>query len=141
VAEVAFAIYAAPAYLSRTPKRRPLRDHTWLAPDDSLASTTIGTWMRRELAGVRPVLRTDTLTSLCSAAVAGHGVSALPCYLGDPTPGLVRVRGTIPSMTTQLWVLTHADLRTTPRVRAVVDWLVTALAANRALFEGRQPAR
>jgi DNA-binding transcriptional LysR family regulator len=136
IAEVAIALYAAPSYLARNPARRPLDKHAWLAPDDSLASTTIAQWMRAELA-VTPVLRADTLTTLARAAAAGLGVAALPCYLADNAPGLERVRGPIAAMATELWILTHADLRATARIRAVTDHLSAALTAHRPLIEGR----
>lgn len=137
VASVAIALYASPAYLERTPARRALDQHTWLAPDDSLAATTIARWMRRELT-VTPVFRADTLTALAHAAAAGHGVAALPCYLADAMPALARVRGPIDAAT-ELWVLTHEDLRGTARIRAVTDHLVGALGADRDLIEGRRP--
>ena len=136
VASLGFAIYAAPGYLEQTPARRALDRHTWVAPDDTLATTTIRTWMDRELAGVHVALRADTLTAMAHAASAGIGVAALPCYLGDHVPGLVRVRGVIPEMATALWVLTHADLRNTARIRAVVDHLGAGLTAQRALLQG-----
>lgn len=139
IAEVAFAIYAAPAYLARVPARRDLARHTWLGVDDSLAATTVGRWMAAELAGIAPVLRADTLTALAHAAAAGHGVAALPCYLGDSRPALRRIRGVVPELATQLWVLAHEDLRDTARIRAVTDWLHAQLGAERDLFEGRRP--
>jgi DNA-binding transcriptional LysR family regulator len=86
---------------------------------------------------VTPVLRADTLTSLAHAASAGHGVAALPCYLGDSSAGLVRIRGVVPELATELWLLTHADLRGTARVRAVTEHLFTALGEQRSLLEGR----
>ena len=136
IAEVAIALYASPAYFARIPARRPLDKHSWLAPDDSLASTSIAQWMRAELA-ITPVLRADTLTALAHAAASGLGVAALPCYLADRRPDLVRLRAPIPAMATELWILTHADLRTTARVRAVTDHLASTLAASRPLIEGR----
>jgi DNA-binding transcriptional LysR family regulator len=139
VADVGFAVYASPAYIARVPAKRELARHAWVAPDDSLATTTIARWMTRELPDVRPVLRADTLTALAHAAVAGHGLVALPCYLGDTQRGLRRVRGVIPAMGAQLWVLTHEDLRAAARIRAITDWLVNALARERDLIEGRQP--
>jgi len=137
VATVAIALYAAPSYLAHTPARRALDHHTWLGPDDSLAATTIAKWMRKTLA-VSPVLRCDTLTALAAAAAAGHGVAALPCYLADSNPRLARVRGPIDAAT-ELWVLTHEDLRTSARVRTVIDHLVAVLVADRDLIEGRRP--
>jgi molybdate transport repressor ModE-like protein len=136
VGRIAFAVYASAAYLARNPARRDLAKHAWLAPDDGLAATTIARWIARELPGLAPVLRADTLTALAHAAVAGHGVAALPCYLGD-TLALERVRGVIAEMDTQLWVLTHPDLRDAARIRALTEWLADELAAHRALLEGR----
>jgi DNA-binding transcriptional LysR family regulator len=138
IAAVAIALYASPEYLRHTPARRPLDKHAWLAFDDSLASTTIARWMAREL-DVTPVLRADTLTAIAWAAIAGHGVCALPCYLADRLPTLARVRGPIAEMATELWILTHEDLRGAARIRAVVDHLTTALGAERELIEGRDP--
>jgi DNA-binding transcriptional LysR family regulator len=140
VTGVAFALYAAPGYLARVAARRELERHTWIAPDDSLATTTIARWMARALPGARIALRADSLTALAHAAAAGIGVVALPCYLGDLRPELRRVRGVVAEMATELWVLTHEDLRATARVRAVTDALVAALGAQRELFAGRRPA-
>ncbi len=39
-------------------------------------------------------------------------------------------------MFTQLWVLTHPDLRYTPRIRAVMGYLADTLLSRRALLEG-----
>jgi DNA-binding transcriptional LysR family regulator len=140
VAPIAFALYASPAYLERAPAKRELARHTWIGPDDSLATTTIARWMARTVPDARIALRADTLTTLAHAAAAGVGVVALPCYLGDRSPGLRRVRAVIAEMSTELWVLTHEDLRATARVRAVADALVAALVEQRALFTGHQPA-
>lgn len=136
VAGVAFALYAAPVYLARRPARRELDRHAWLVPDDSLAGTTVARWVARTLA-VTPVLRADSFMALAYAARGGLGVAALPCFVGDALGGLRRVRGPIAEMASELWVLTHADLRGTARIRAVTDHLVAALAADRALLEGR----
>ena len=138
VSEVAIALYASAAYLERVPARSDLMRHRWIGVDESLASTTVGRWMGRELPGASVVLRVDSLTAACHAAVAGIGVAALPCYLGDTTRGLRRVRGPVPEMATELWVLTHEDLKRVARIRALTDWLVERLAAQRDLIAGRR---
>lgn len=139
VAAIAFAAYAAPAYLAAHPARRALDRHTWIGPDDSLASTTIGRWMADEVPDARVVLRADSFTTLARLAAAGLGVAALPCYLGDPWPGLARVRGAV-ATTTELWILTHEDLRRTARVHALTEHLARALGDARPLLEGRAAA-
>lgn len=139
--DVALALYASASYLERKATKLELSRHEWLMPDDSLATTSVARWMQRELRGVVPVLRADTFTTLAQAAVAGLGLVALPCYLGDRLPGLVRVRGVVAAMSTELWILTHDDLRHTARIRAVMDWFAKELGGQRALFEGRSPPR
>ncbi len=67
---------------------------------------------------------------------AGAGVAALPCYLADSRSDLVRIRGVVPDMVTELWVLTHEDLRNTARIHALVEHLASSLTAHRALLEG-----
>jgi DNA-binding transcriptional LysR family regulator len=136
VARVAFALYAARSYLARVPARRDLEKHTWVAPDDSLATTTAARWMAKTMRNAPIALRADSFVALAHAAVAGIGVAALPCYLGDAM-ALERVRGVMPDMATELWVLTHEDLRATARVRALIDVLVASLGERRHVFEGR----
>lgn len=140
VAAIAFAPYAAPAYLARHPARRELARHLWLAPDDSLAGTLAARWLREQVPALRPVLRADSLMVLRDAALAGLGAAVLPCYLADPHPGLRRLRAPGPALESELWLLTHADLRGTARVRALLEHLGAAFAGERDLLEGRAPA-
>jgi DNA-binding transcriptional LysR family regulator len=141
VSDVAIALYGSASYLETVPARTDLGRHRWLALDESLSRTTIARWMTRELGDVTIVLRVDSLTALCHAARAGMGVAALPCYLGDTARGLRRVRGPVPEMSTELWVLTHEDLKRTTRIRALTDWLVEQLSRDRDLLAGRRPLK
>jgi DNA-binding transcriptional LysR family regulator len=138
VCRVAFAIYAAPSYCAEHSARSALQKHVWLTPDDSMASTVVARFMARTLPEAPVSFRANSLASLARAAVAGLGVCMLPCYLGDSTSGLERVRAPLPEASTELWLLTHEDLRGTARVRALVDFLAEALLSERDLFEGRR---
>jgi len=71
------------------------------------------------------------------AAKAGIGLAALPCYLGDPEPELIRaLPNLLAEPTAELWIVTHADLKNTARVRAFFDVVGGRLAKQRDLFEG-----
>lgn len=139
VCRLAYAIYAAPQYLETRGARVALGKHAWIAPDDSMTGTVVGRYMAREQPGVTPVLRANSLASLAAAAGAGLGLCVLPCYLGDNTPELTRVRAPLSDAGTDLWLLTHADLRKTARVRALLEFLHDGLQAHRDLLEGRRP--
>ncbi|VAW77071.1 hypothetical protein MNBD_GAMMA13-1121 [hydrothermal vent metagenome] len=41
------------------------------------------------------------------------------------------------ALASELWLLSHPDLRRTARVRAFMDFLSEAIDAERALIEGR----
>ncbi|AYG62253.1 LysR family transcriptional regulator [Rhizobium jaguaris] len=138
VADIAHAIYGSRAYLSRN-EEKDLLAHEWIGLDDALASTVIGRWIYENLRAARITCRVDALPALRDATLAGLGLALLPCYLGDPTPGLRRLAPkalTEPRST--LWLLTHNDLRRTARIRATLDFLAKAFASDRALFEGKQ---
>ena len=138
IARIAFAIYGSPRYLAKG-RADDLAAHRWVAPDDSLAGTSVARWMRSALPESAVTLRVDSLLGLRHAAQAGLGLAALPCYLGDTAPDLVRVHRPIAEMETALWILTHEDLRHTARIRAFTEFAAGAFNRRRALLEGAQP--
>lgn len=138
IAAIAFGVYASRTYLDRTPAPRKSWDrHDWLLPDDSLAATVVGRWLRRELPGVAVAARADSLLALRDLALAGLGLAALPRYLGDVSSGLVRLGDPGIPTSSALWVLTHEDLRRTARVRAFTDFMAQAFTRRRGLLEGK----
>jgi DNA-binding transcriptional LysR family regulator len=135
VATIAFAAYAAPTMASSF-NARSFAAHPWLMPDDTLAGTAVAAWFRARHPKVQSVLRADSFVVLRDAARAGLGYAVLPCYLGDLSPGLARAAAPIKGLTTDLWLLTHEDLRRTARVRAFLEVAGEMLAARRSLIAG-----
>jgi len=136
VGAVAFAVYAA---ISMEEQRPDLAAARWLAPNDTLAGTSVARWMSEALPSVQPEIRADSLVSLRELCAAGAGLAALPCYLGDSDPRLVRVRGPVAEMSTDLWVLTHPEITPATRVRLFVEYIFAALVQQRPLLEGQRP--
>jgi DNA-binding transcriptional LysR family regulator len=73
---------------------------------------------------------------LAEAAAAGIGLAVLPCFIGAATPGLARLTPPIPELVNGIWLLTHADLRQTARVRAFMDFAGSEIAKHRKVIEG-----
>lgn len=141
VSVLAFALYATPGYLAAHSDMRDLAAQSWIAPDEALADIAVARWMAT-LPKERIALRADSLVAMREAAASGMGVAALPCYLGDSDDRLIRARrAPVQEIQTALWLLTHADLRHTARVRAFTDFMAKALGQDRALLEGRRPIR
>jgi DNA-binding transcriptional LysR family regulator len=113
----------------------------WIWPDASLASTAVGRWMHDRAPAAPPVLRADSLVAMREAAAAGLGLAVLPCYLGGTDARLRRFGDPLPDLSTELWLLTHEDLRRTARVRAFMEFAGPALALLGPLLEGGRRER
>lgn len=75
----------------------------------------------------------DDMTALISAAQAGMGVLQMPLFLGHSS-GLVRLEH-IPLMPyPPIWLLSHRDLKNTPKVVALKQMLTDWFKENRHLF-------
>ena len=93
--------------------------------------------MRAQLPDAEIGFRANNLMALTSAAAAGMGVAALPCFLGDQESALERIEMLPAETGSALWLLTHADLRNTARVRAFMDCMAETISKDRAVLEGR----
>ena len=80
----------------------------------------------------------DSLLALSELAAAGLGRAVLPCFLGEGDARLRRLEF-LPDVQSELWLLTHADLRGTARVRAFMEHMAAGLLTERALLEGELP--
>jgi DNA-binding transcriptional LysR family regulator len=135
IGDIATAVYRARTLAAPAPDDWGRAD--WLVPDDSLSELPSAKWLAARGLDRRAALRANSLVTLRDAAGAGAGLAVLPCYLGDPA-GLARVGAPIPELASALWLLTHPDLRATPRIRAVLDGLAEFLRPLRPLLAGRR---
>jgi DNA-binding transcriptional LysR family regulator len=73
--------------------------------------------------------------ALQAAARASAGVTVLPRYLGDKDPALRHVP--MPDEPSEpIWLTVHRDLKRTPRVRALLDFLAATLEEDAGLLRG-----
>ena len=96
-------------------------------------------WAReRDLPVHSRVWKTESMEGQVALVRRGLGMAILPCPLADPQPDLARI---IPDQTwpsRDVWVLTHKDLLTSPRIRSLFNFLADGLRARRDLLEGRR---
>ncbi|TPG53387.1 LysR family transcriptional regulator [Roseomonas nepalensis] len=130
VAGIAWALYGADGRTA---------EGDWVCLGDNLAGMRVVRAAREAVPAARLAGRFDTVLGLAQAVEAGIGVGHLPCFIGDAWPGLVRLAPPQPEYASSLWLLTHPDLRHTPRVRALLDVLAEAIAERRPLIEGLSP--
>jgi DNA-binding transcriptional LysR family regulator len=96
-------------------------------------------WMKKLSRGARPTFVCTLSLALVAAARAGAGIAVLPRYLGDAEPALRRLPMT-DEPSEPVWLTVHRDLRQTPRVRVLLDFLASSLKGDRLLLEGRTMA-
>jgi DNA-binding transcriptional LysR family regulator len=134
VAEVGHGVYASRGFLARHPVAGPedLAGCAVLGGGDEDAETQ---WLLGLAPGMRVVFRSPLALVLAGAARAGVGVTVLPRFVGDADAELVYVPMPNEPRDT-LWLTLHRDLRGTPRVRAVVEWLLAKFEAGREALRG-----
>jgi DNA-binding transcriptional LysR family regulator len=130
VGRIQTALYASREYLDRFAPSSGEDAWRWVGHDPALAHLEAAKWMRKHVPNERVALRVASLVAMGQAVAAGFGVGWLLCPLGDATEGLVRLRDPPPELDTQIWVLTHPDLRTVARIKALTDFLHEQLSVD-----------
>ena len=129
VGTMAFGLYAHRSYAHLAAPER----WQFIAFDQSFAAMPQQKWLLR-IAGDRPVAcELNHISEHLIAARAGVGVAGLPCFLGDTDHDLVRIHEDVPSFSRDIWIMVHRDLRKTPTVRAVMDFVATVVSEQRGL--------
>lgn len=131
LSDIPLALYAAPSYLQArgTPEdpERTLRGHEILAFAAARTFRTENAWLEPRSAGARIALRSDSVSSLFAATLAGLGIALLPRAAADREPGLVRIDTLTAPEPRVIWQTVHEDLQKNARVRAVMDFLAEVL--------------
>lgn len=134
LSDVAYGLYASKEYLGSR-RRVDFAADAFVTFDDSLAGTPQERWLARMAPELRVTFRCNSTASLVAAARAGLGVGVLPCFLAESDRELARLDAP-PVTSHELWLLVHGDLRRTPRVRAVIDWVDALVARARPALCG-----
>ena len=80
--------------------------------------------------GGRVALRTNSIATVLAAVRLGLGVGDLPCFVGDEVPELERAFASEKPERLDIWLVVHADVQRTARVRAIGDELVRIFRAG-----------
>jgi DNA-binding transcriptional LysR family regulator len=120
---IPFRLYATRGYLNECAPDA----WTFLAYDESMEQSSQQTWLKAHAAGRPIILSSNHLDIQQEAAAAGAGIVGLPFFAGDRDERLVRVDSVGPSLTRDVWLTVHDDLRHVPRVAAVIDFVSDVL--------------
>ncbi|WP_342359123.1 LysR family transcriptional regulator [Terrarubrum flagellatum] len=141
IAQMGWAIYAPRPVDGAAPPtlEDAIAQSTWVALGDGFERVSAYKYVRDNVAADRIAYRVNSVLGLTEAVESGAGVGPLPCFIADARPGVVRITPVQPEFTAGLWLLTHPDLRHSPRVRVFMDFAAEALGKLKPLIEGQRP--
>lgn len=139
VATVTFGLFASPRYLDERGRPQSLKD---LAEHDGAMVTIMDNkslWLMDDQENImnppkRVTFQTNSVWAFDEAINAGYGIGALPLCGGCASE--IKVERVLPNVSQQeaLYLVAHEDLRRSPRIRAVFDFLVDAFHKDAAFF-------
>ncbi|HEX6842187.1 MAG TPA: LysR substrate-binding domain-containing protein [Stellaceae bacterium] len=141
--EVGFSLYASQRYLAKsgTPKRgQGLAGHDLVTFTGAPAATS-PFFMGESLDGARMALRCDNPLIQLKAAANDAGIAELACFLGDPSPDLVRIWPNEAPVRRTAWLIVHQDMRRSARIRAVSAAVTEAFRRQRKVLEQGYPGK
>ena len=133
IGQMETGIYASRSYVAA--RGEPEEGTAFAGHDLVLYPRNEVPWMWEDLCGEpitrgRVVLQSNSALALFEAVAAGMGITELVCRRAQTYPQLVRVLPNRRSMQ-DVWLVTHADLHKTARVRALLDCIVEAFDAHK----------
>lgn len=136
IGTIPLGLFAHPDYLARQGAPASLDDlvaHDFIGPDRARSDLQLAAALHPGLTRERFVVRTDSHPAQLALARAGLGIAVVQRPIGRADPRLRPVLPNLEIAALDTWIVTHEDLRSVPRVRAVFDHLVTEF--NRFAYE------
>ena len=93
-------------------------------------------WIAQHFPDSHVAFVADELTVMMAAVENHMGMARLPCFVADGLPQFLRLDRALTPSTWGIWVLSHADLRSTARVRVTKEFLCETIAQQSVLVEG-----
>jgi DNA-binding transcriptional LysR family regulator len=85
---------------------------------------------------LEPAIRSSSITAQARLIASGAGCGILPCFLGDTTPGLIRLLREEVAIERSFWLVVHRDMRRVARIEAFIGWLREEVAAAQPALLG-----
>lgn len=128
---MSYAVYAARDYIERHPQSGtdPFAGRAVISWDEAHSHLPAARWMAENASRATTVMLASSLPMQIAAVKAGLGLAILPDFLAT-APHLLKVVPSDQLFDNSLWLVMHADLSASSRVRAVADFLAGVVAEN-----------
>lgn len=138
VGHMTYSVYGSRTYVERHPhiNGEPLGGRHVIAWDDGHGHLPAAVWLIREHPGCKIALVTSSLPAQIAAVRAGIGLAVIPDFL-TVQDDFVRVVPSDQMFSAEVWLVTHADLVGSARIRAVADFLSEQVMRTNPILSGR----
>jgi len=130
---ITWGVYASKNYKEKCglPKNMAqLADHVLIGATGSMRSLAAYRWLDKNLPQ-QIKTRCDELIAMAAFAEAGQGLAVLPD--DQMRPGIVKLFNFPNAENSELWLLTHPDLRHVERIKLVMQHLAEAFSAEKVM--------
>jgi DNA-binding transcriptional LysR family regulator len=134
-----FGLYASHSYLDEhgiPEHRRDLKEHFHVGFDEEMARGPNVKKLESLFNQGNIRHRSNSHMEMVEATRAGLGCTALCCFIGDTDPDLQRVLVNEIDYAREIWLVTHAEINSSARIRAVFDFIGKALEEDAEKLAG-----
>ena len=135
IAAIRWAIYSSPELKARYGASL-IENAPWVGFADGFGPASVKRWLEKNIGDKRQICRANSLMGMAQFIALGGGAGILPCFLAESHGQIQRCGPALPDLDVNLWILTHADLRHSAKVRAFMDFAGNELARMRRVIEG-----
>ncbi|CCV13554.1 Transcriptional regulator, LysR family [Mesorhizobium sp. STM 4661] len=139
IADSIWAVYCTRAYVQRHGAPQRVEDigrHAVVGFDGMLTNHRAAKWLAAVAPGANIVARNNSVLGVLHAVKSGIGIAPLPTTIADMEEDLVRILPPVPELARGWYLLTHPELRQTPRIRAFFDFIIEKLDVVRPILMG-----
>lgn len=137
IADTPWAVFASRSYVKRHGKiesAAQIDHHSVVVFAGPLSDHPAARMLKTIAPNSQVAARADSIAALLPSVKSGAGIALMPVVVGKNEKDLVQILDLGSGMATPVYLLTHRDLRRTPRVRAFFDFIIEHLKDVRPLL-------
>jgi DNA-binding transcriptional LysR family regulator len=137
-------LYGSPKYLAAAPPIRRLEDlqhHAFIGYIDDLLQMPELRFMESIVKEPNLVFRSSNMMAQYNACIEGVGLGLLHAFMAAFDPRLTIILPDEITVTRELWLVVHEDLRHVARVDAVCEFLTDLVRRTQPVLLGQRPAQ
>lgn len=141
IAAVQWALYSSRSYIDRhgrIDKPEDLNDHAVVEFDGELKTHAAAKWLKAVAPRARASALSNSVPGLLMTVKSGAGLAPLPMPLASKETDLVALLSPIHGLESNVYLLTHPDLRRMPRVQAFFEFMAAEVETVRRTLSGEK---